>query len=329
MRLGLCHSVDKQVRAMPDWRSPLDIFMITRQRLCVHIAMFAAALIPLTPTASAQGQELLKQPASVPIELATALASAGGFGNDGDPQILIDALPEWIATRLFVPSGARVLGSAFIGSTMVGVVNVPTASDTVLKDFERELQKRGWKTPPAMPSMGGGFRPASTGASAQLARRFTLCGDRQILIGWIGRQRAASTTVLLRVSSAGGVGQCNPPQYPSEMTRPRFPTLYNPQGAVDARMGGDCPTGTMSNMSTSTSLKTPMSASAVMDHYGQQLQDSGWTGAGIALETVTRTWTRPDSTGALAQITLTVSSSPGDSTCRMVNLDARTPSRRP
>lgn len=302
--------------------------MSNRHQLLLGLAMLAVALALPTTEASGQERDPLRQPASVPLDLATALASAGGFASEGDPQILVGELPEWVAARVYLPPGSRVLGSAFIGSTVVGVVSVPTSSDTVLKDFERQLQQRGWKAPPPPPSYGGGFRPAPTPSAARVARRFTLCGDGQTITAWISRQQAMSTTVVMRLSASGNAGVCNPPQYPRDMQRSPIPTLFDPEGATDARMARDCsPSFGMSN-ATSTRLRTTMSPEVLLEHYGRQLQDSGWASARTVPTIVGRTWTRRDSTGAPVQVSLSVTTSPQDSTCRAVNLELQT-QRRP
>src|SRR5206468_7237598 len=94
----------------------------------------------------AQGREPLKQPTSVPIELATALA-AQSFFSTAQPQILVGALPEWIAQRIYIPPGAQILGSAFLGSTVIGFMKVPRGSDSLRSELEHELQLRGWTAP--------------------------------------------------------------------------------------------------------------------------------------------------------------------------------------
>lgn len=60
---------------------------------------------------------------SVPIDLATALAAAGGIG--GDPEILVGTLPGWVANRSGIPANAQVLGSALIGTTVVAIIRSP------------------------------------------------------------------------------------------------------------------------------------------------------------------------------------------------------------
>lgn len=100
------------------------------------------ALLAATATAiQAQEPRRLAQSDSVPIDLATALASAGGLG--GEPQILVGSLPGWIANRLTIPANARVLGAAFIGNTVVGIVDLPTSPEAAIADLKQGLATHG------------------------------------------------------------------------------------------------------------------------------------------------------------------------------------------
>ena len=98
------------------------------------------------------------QPDSVPIDLATALISAGGLG--GDMQILIGDLPGWVSERVPPPENATVLGSAFVGSSVVGILRVPDAPEAAITRFKEELLKHGWKAPPPPPIYGRWRLPA-------------------------------------------------------------------------------------------------------------------------------------------------------------------------
>jgi len=78
--------------------------------------LLALCLVASTRTL-AQEPRRLATPDSIPVELATALIASGGLG--GEPILLVGSLPEWFTTRIAVPSEARVLGSASLGSTVV------------------------------------------------------------------------------------------------------------------------------------------------------------------------------------------------------------------
>ena len=269
----------------------------------------------------AQEREPLRQATAIPTDLASALIAAGGFGMSGDPQILVGELPEWVVSRVHLPRGAHVLGSAFFGSTVVGVVNVPAVGDSVLVALQRELLERGWKRPPLPPNTGGGFRPATSPGSPMPSERPTLCRDQHVLSMWMSRQQAATTTIIMRLGSTGA-SMCNPPRVSMQRRPSPFPILYNPAGSdADPMSSRQCYTNFVSS-GTQTRLKTPLTGEAILEHYGKQLQDSGWTRAGVP-PVLGRTWTRKDSTGAPQVLRLTVQAAPHDTTCRTVELDVQ------
>lgn len=73
---------------------------------------------------------------------------------------------------------------------------------------------------------------------------------------------------------------------------------------------------------TSTLLRTPMTPDALLEHYGKQMLDSGWTST-AERGVVGRTWTRPDSAGTPIEVTLTVTTG-RETGCRDVNMQVRT-----
>jgi len=292
-----------------------------------HLIAAAIAVIAVAAPAATQGQDprRLVTPDSVPFDLAAALIGAGGFS--GAPQILVGSMPEWVANRLYVPSGARVLGSAFLGTTVVGVVSIPAASDSVLAELKRELMQRGWTSPPPPPIYaGGGFRSAPAPVVDGPFARLILCGDEQTLTASAARRAGIVTDITFRVT-AGGTYVCHPSQGQATASRSSLPTLFNPV-AADARMAGNCFSPFQGSMGTSATLRTSMTSEALLDHYGRQLEDSGWTTAGEKASIVGRSWTRPDSAGGSAEATITVATPARDSGCRELNLQVRT-QRRP
>ena len=150
-----------------------------------------------------------------------------------------------------------------------------------------------------------------------------LCSDQQVLAASAARQRGTVTNITYRISTTGGYSVCRPPKLPVGPTRSAFPTLYNPPAALDARMSGDC-ANNFNGSGTSTTLRTSMSADALLDHYARQLQDSGWTSAGEKASIVGRTWSRTDSAGTPVDVVITVTTPAQNSACRELNLQVRT-----
>lgn len=291
---------------------------------CVGVATLFVLVSGAFSLAAAQEPRKLIEAESIPLDLAAALIASGGFG--AEPQILVGSIPEWIANRIYVPAGARVLGSAFLGTTVTAVVSVVEPPDSALARFRRELQQRGWTNPPPPTFSGGGFRSATI-PGATLASRLTLCSDQQILTASAVRHRGTVTNVTLRVTTSPNYSVCRPPDPPS-MSRSAMPTLINPEGADDGRFGAECSSPYSGSSGTGTTLRTLMTPEALLDHYARQLQDSGWTALGDKATILGRVWTRADASGGASELSITVTTSPRDARCRELNLQVKG-ARRP
>lgn len=261
----------------------------------------------------------MTQPDSVPVELVTALVASGGLG--GQPQILIGALPGWVVNRIPIPSGARVLGSAFLNNTVVGVFRTQGQPENVIADLKASLLKQEWKDPPPPPNYGGGFRPAPPDVGAA-PTRVMLCGNQQTLNASANRTRDEASEVTIRVTSASQY-QCNPPRTPAGFIPSPYPTLFNPS---QTSMGNCNEAGGWSG--TTTQLSTPMDPLSILDHYAAQLRDSGWTALDPNGASVGRVFTKVDSAGSRLELALTVAPMAHDPSCRDVRLSTRT-SRKP
>ncbi len=282
-------------------------------RVLVQARLAVLFLVPAV--ASAQEPRKLTTPDSVPFELAAALAT--GFPDE--PQILVGAIPEWARERMVFPSGARLLGSAFMSSTVVAILKLSSEADTNLTDLRRTLQERGWAAPPPPPSFGG-FRSAPTENSAS---RLTLCGKSDFLTAYVRKRPGLGTHLIMRLAPSAGMGTCRPPQLPTAMQQVA-PTLINPAGVPDARFTGDCGAMAAGSFGIGTALRTSMSPRDLLNFYGRQLTDSGWIAPHDSATIVGRTWSRRDSTGVEHEVTVTVTPSTRDAGCRQVNMQTRT-----
>lgn len=294
----------------------------------------ASALVVLLPV-SARGQEPpLTQPASIPIDLALALTGSGGLGSDAEARILVGEIPEWALNRVPLPNGWRPIGSAFLGTTVIGVVQVPTANDSLIQRFQQHLERNGWKAPPTpVQFRGGGFQsPQSAAAVTRASRRFQSCRDNQMVNAWIARELPVSTTIAFRLSMAtpGQFNQCNPPAPDTRMIGAMrdnpLPTLYDPVSRDGPMMSSCFSVDAFGNRTTETRYKSTMTPEQLLEHYARQLADSGWIAGSSPRPAVARMWTRPDSSGTPRQVVLTASRMMGagaDSTCVRVQMDAR------
>lgn len=305
-------------------------------RISVVTLVATAVLLAAGRGADGQGNQRATQPASVPTELALALAAGGGLGSTGEPELLVGTLPPQFTSRVTAPRGARIVGSAATGNSVLAVFAIPTSSDSAIAHVERDLRAQGWATPDFGMSSGGGFRPAPGERTAMTAMRPMLCKEGNLLSLWPVRQETMSTTIVARLNTitAGGpsTGPCAIRMQVTSaiggsapIRRPPFPTLFNPPGSGDPYANSRCrPDG--GSMGTQTELRSAMTAEQILDHYGRQLQDSGWTAPKEGSAIVGRVWTRKDSLGVPRHLTLTVITSPLDPRCRLVKLDV---DRRP
>jgi hypothetical protein len=66
-----------------------------------------------------------------------------------------------------------------------------------------------------------------------------------------------------------------------------------------------------------TALNTSITSVALMEHYGKQLADSGWTP--VNQQRVSRVWTKPDSAGKPMRYEMTIEESGTGANCRRIN----------
>ena len=292
--------------------------------------MRSALFVLLAPATLLAQREPLRQATAVPVELASLLAAAGGFPASGEPQILVGDIPGFAAERIHIPEGSVVLGSAFLGTTMVAIVQTLEGAELPVAQLEAELMKKGWKKPVMPTSQMGGFRPAptpSSGAAGAAGSQWPLrfCAGQESLTLSRGAPRQGKQPLIIRMSTGTGYGICNPPQMGSNRRQVPLPTLYNPEGATENRdmmSFGECTTARPNynnSNGTGARLRTAMAPEAMLEHYGRQLQDSGWTAEGTTTN-VGRRWTRVDTAGKTIQARLNVTTASENPTCRELQL---------
>ena len=288
--------------------------------LCVRRWIPLVAVGAAIQALAAQEPRRLAQPDSIPLELAGALITAGGFTTE--PQILVGMLPGWMNSRVFLPPNGRVLGSSFVGSVTVGVLAVSEQPDIAIAQFKPALVKRGWKPLPAPEQAGsnGGFRtaPATGPVESSPATRLVLCGgDQQMLMVAATRRSETTTQIVYRVTPTNAYGACSAQQQVAQSDGFPVPTLINPGELSDVRDFGNCSSHAQS-AGRSVSIRSTVSLDSLVRHYAKQMHDSGWRETSAV--SMGRSWSRTDSAGRLFEARLTASGSPQDSSCRDVNL---------
>jgi hypothetical protein len=297
----------------------------------LKVASLIAVFMPLAAmwpaAAAAQSPAPLAEPDSIPLALALALSTTAAFAKE--PQIMVGAMPDWVATKLALPANARVLGSSFLGTTAVAVVSVSVSPANAIADAKANLLAHGWTSPPPPPTIAiGGFRQAPPTPAAGAANRVTLCGDHQVLNTAARAAGASGTIVTYHMVTAAGYSACHLPQLPdlAALSPGRFPwpTLYNPPGATDAQAAVDCGNGGFSLPAPSSTVESPISSDSLLDYYGKQLADSGWKSQGGHDQLVSSTWTRTNASGATVIATIAVRPMMRNAGCRETSMEVRT-----
>jgi hypothetical protein len=302
---------------------------VSSRHLSLTLGLLAIASILSPRVSHAQGKEPLSQPKTVPIELVTALVGSGGVSGPESPRILVGSAPEWVMSKIVVPAGGHVLGAAFQGTTVLMIVHLPAAGDSVMPELRRALLEHGWKAVQVMqrPSVGG-FMPAMPASNDATPTHLTVCGDGQILNATLSRRDEKSADIAYRLAAQAAMGPCHPPQMPTLPTRLPWPALTNPAGTTDARMTGECSATMMPASGIGTTLHTGMSADSIIAFYANQLADSGWKAETGRPAPVGRIFTRTDASGAPSELTLSVANTTNAESCRDVYMQVRT-TRKP
>ena len=299
---------------------------------CRWIRLLTATVLTtaIVRNSGAQEPRPLTHPDSIPYELAVSLIGAA-FGPE--PEVMVGSAPGWAMQRLFVPTNGRVLGSAYLGTTVTTVIELPVGPDSAASEQVRsELMRRGWTEPPRPNFGGGGFRPAAMASpGVQSTTRFTLCNADYAVSGDVRRHAGVSLFLVYRLASAT-TGICHPPQFQARAGTPiRLPTLYEPAGTQDARASMACyPQSVGESNGTEAFFRTPMSADQILAHFARQLADSGWTRVRDTVTLARGEWTRPDSSGAAQRLTLTITAPQGvsDAQCHQAEMRVALP-RKP
>jgi hypothetical protein len=194
-------------------------------------------------------------------------------------------------------------------------------ADSIRAWYAREYGRRKWPAlalvrTQAPGGAGGGFRPPPPEIPA------TFCnGNREVDVTAMER-RDGPTNFRVRVSTA--MLPCS--MVPRGAVRPVAPSLplpvvYNPPNSMP---GPQCFAMASGIQRTQTQLMTSLDPHALLEHYGKQLEASGWAPAQTQGAIATQAWSRRDSSGATEIATLSVSVSPTAPMCRNATLEVIT-----
>ncbi len=283
-------------------------------------ALLAGALLLCPPVSAAQRPAEQPDTGSVPRVLAVALLRATpvftylGGGRPVEPRLYVGTLPPNDSSRMFVPAGARILGSSVSGPFRTAVIAAAEPSDSALGIMRRGLVALGWRSidDRSTAPMPGGFWPAPRPKpeAIELCRRGATVA--------VSAERTGDGGTLLTmvvVSRRLGVQVCNPspPSIPDDAGRP---TLMIPPGADPSSV---CPPGRGFSFSSAATVRAALSPSDLLAYFARQLRDSGWTSAPAAVAA----WTRRDSSGTHQEVAVTVMQNTADTACFDLRMESR------
>jgi hypothetical protein len=269
----------------------------------------------------------------LPRELVEALVQPYGGGSN-NTEFFVGKVAPALQPFLFVPTGARIIGSMASPSSTTVVMSAPLNPIEITTQYEREQPKLGWTRPPAVNAMRGwGFGPPPSATPEGAGQEFCHVGQSLRVVPF--PNAAGSTRIIVTVQNFGGRCQMSNRVVFVGGQQPRIalPALENPLGAPMNSVSCSRVSAIGSSTSSMTErLETPMTAAQLLDHFGKQLADSGWTAAPQLSPMLRRTWTRADSGNTVREATLQIAplqgTAPG-ATCEEIALSVRqVPARR-
>lgn len=281
-----------------------------RQKVVVALA----ALSLSTVAANAQGRTLYNSD-QIPREFVLALLMVHG-GTSEVPDLLVGAVPRGLGPRIFVPEGARMLGSMMSLASASILYESSLPVDSLRSLIERSLPRHGWRAMAPPGDRVGGFRPARLRTSP------VYCAGSDQLTFQLIRRGGQGTLVRMHVTDDDE--RCAPirmTRAESDAAYLRLPTLVNPRGAETPSPA--CLVGAGNGTTSRTTVETSISSDSLLAHYDRQLADSGWKAAPAPRDhEVSRSWTRRTAV-AEETATITVSSPSERPACKTLTLQVR------
>jgi hypothetical protein len=184
-------------------------------------------------------------------------------------QLLPEQLPpDYDLPR---PSNATVVGSLIREEESTVVLDSDQTPEQIFRFFEEAMSDAGWEVAPE-PGHGGGFVPDRS----TMGQNF--CHEEAGRILWVTAYPVDGqpTDVRLSLRSDEDYSPCRDisPGTGPQGAQALIPSLAAPPGVQQRGGGGG---SSDNNAYTSASLETELAASALADHYSQQLQEAGWT----------------------------------------------------
>lgn len=286
-----------------------------------HRLAALALCIGLAPAAAQQ-----RPPRDVPYEFALAV-----LGNDPAstathhaPEIYVGSLAPQLR-EIPSPRDGHVIGSVVWTSSSIAFFQAAGSPDSVRGSYAAALHAAGWQVPPPMPPPAyGGFRDAPPPPSTEAFCRDSL----QLSVRYLPTDDGATRVRVQRLAARNG-SPCRPVA-PGAVFRgqrqPRYPLLTLPAGTFSASVDSCYRARENNGPGTGRMFRSTVPAESMLADYSRQLSDSGWVpGPSMTGEVVVQRFTRADSVGRQRSLTVSISSVPGQPTCRDAMMYLREP----
>ena len=282
-----------------------------------RLSLLLVGSASLAIASHARAQSAAPRVDSLPVELVDVLLQP--YGGSQTHEYFIGRVPPVLDRFFYVPRNARVLGgmSSFSGVTVV--LDLPPGSEDAATMYQREMPKLGWTPPSPTAGRTWGFVPAP-GTTMNGSLEFCHIGQSIQIRPF--PNGSGGTRITATVQPFGSQCSDSRPNVMAVGEVPSLPTLANPTGsAMNSPSCASPPFVPTRSSGTSERVQTTLAPDRLLEFFGKQLADSGWTPS-QAGAVARRTWTRRENSDT-REVTLMATTMAG-SNCLDVTMQART-----
>lgn len=176
-------------------------------------------------------------------------------------------------------AGVRVIGAVERGSLITTAVAIRADAPAAVAEWNRRLGQNGWALQPArvLPQQTGFVSSRPPGTDGEFRVFCSSADNGAITVRLIEAPRGETYIVSSYTGGGTQPNRCTSPAPAPGLGRLRnelLPSLAPPPGATVINQGGGSSTGEADARAT---LVTDLSAAALVDHYGREMNSQGWT----------------------------------------------------
>lgn len=274
----------------------------------INASLAATFLLASTTPAAVHAQQ-----DQIPKELALALIP---FGASEGGEIIVGKLPPDLAASVTLPPGGRVLGSFVSLGYGQAVLTVPFGADSARAFVRGQLLDHGWAAAGATAFRMGGLQFGPRGSLPTIFCKPGTSGTLNLSTQYYGRETLVRLTRNSDMSACEGEvrgtsrdNNVSLAEREAAMPFSTVPPLWSPGDPLSSMRVCRTPSssGALSFQSQEQWLRSELSAQAILDYYGKQLDSAGWKPATTTMQHLAKTWTKVTPSGDSAQdLTLSV-----------------------